>query len=616
MAEAELLNNDPTELVSRIEEASGTLEQGLIARLTSVRLIGDDWSAFQLSLGAKGLTIGTLVLLLVGTALLTYGLTRLAQRLMNRRHGDAKGWRRAGVRIGATLLVFAAMFLLTRFTVADLELRRILRIWVMAVTLYILVRAGLQSLFRGEVRDGAEDSRPGSEGFSRTIQFGILWGLLGIALTATLRIYDTGPALRDVVGTILVSIPAMLLLVYAYARHRHVVEALIAPPGTASRARQHIAASWPWIAIVVIVMTWIALQVGTTVGRPLPPLAIFSTLILVLIAPHLDRIVAQWIERGVNSPSLPIVAVALRKTTRFVVAIAIVCLLLYLWILPLLTALGIEAAEIARRVVEIGLISLAAAFLWNSVSAFTSRVAQSEGHSGTLVEVGGPRSRLGTLLPLLSGTIKIGLLCLTVLTILIAIGINVWPIVGGLSIFGIAIGFGSQTLVKDIVSGLFFLIDDAFRLGEYIEAPGAKGTVEKISVRSVSLRNARGALASVPYGQIGKVVNFSRGWVIEKFAFRVAFDTDVEKVRKMFKEIGKSIAEDPELQPDLLETFKSQGISAVEDGTLIIRGKFKARAGQQFAIKKAVLTAVQKGFCENGIEVVSSPYGPPGSFKK
>jgi small-conductance mechanosensitive channel len=237
-------------------------------------------------------------------------------------------------------------------------------------------------------------------------------------------------------------------------------------------------------------------------------------------------------------------------------------------------------------------------------------MAQSEGHSGSLVEVEGPRSRLGTLLPLISGVVKVTLLATTGLTVLIALGVNVWPIIGGLSIFGIAIGFGSQTLVKDIVSGLFFLIDDAFRLGEYIETPGAKGTVEKISVRSVSLRNARGALASVPYGQIGKVINFSRGWVIEKLVFRVAFDTDVEKVRKIFKTIGQEIAADPELSGDLLEPFKSQGISAVEDGTLIIRGKFKARAGKQFAVKKAVLTSVQKAFRENDIHVVPRPIGP------
>jgi small-conductance mechanosensitive channel len=180
-------------------------------------------------------------------------------------------------------------------------------------------------------------------------------------------------------------------------------------------------------------------------------------------------------------------------------------------------------------------------------------------------------------------------------------------------VFGLAIGFGSQTLVKDVVSGVFFLLDDAFRLGEYIETSGAKGTVERISVRSVSLRHSRGAVATIPYGQIGKIQNFSRDWVIEKLVFRVAFDTDVEKVRKLFKTIGQEIADDPELNGDLLEPFKSQGISSVEDGTLLIRGKFKGRAGRQFAIRKAVLAAVQRTFRDNGIVVVPKPMALPGS---
>jgi small-conductance mechanosensitive channel len=129
----------------------------------------------------------------------------------------------------------------------------------------------------------------------------------------------------------------------------------------------------------------------------------------------------------------------------------------------------------------------------------------------------------------------------------------VWPIITGFSVFGLAIGLGSQTLIKDIVSGLFYLGDDAFRMGEYIETAGSKGTIEKISVRSVSLRHPRGPLATIPYGSIGRVVNFSRDYAIEKIAFRVAMDTDVEKLRKIFKAIGLEQLKDPELAGDLLE---------------------------------------------------------------
>lgn len=146
--------------------------------------------------------------------------------------------------------------------------------------------------------------------------------------------------------------------------------------------------------------------------------------------------------------------------------------------------------------------------------------------------------------------------------------------------------------------------------------PGGQGTVEKISARSVTLRHSRGPAATIPYGQIGKIQNYSRDWIIEKLVFRVAFETDVESVRKLFKQIGRDIRADPELSPDLIEPFKSQGIAAVEDGTLLIRGKFKARAGKQFGIRKAVLAAVRDAFNENGIHVVPRPVPNAGSQSK
>jgi small-conductance mechanosensitive channel len=236
-----------------------------------------------------------------------------------------------------------------------------------------------------------------------------------------------------------------------------------------------------------------------------------------------------------------------------------------------------------------------------------ARISQRDRHDAHGTAAASPRSRLGTLVPLLSLVGKSAIVALAFLSVLVSLGVNVWPLITGLSVFGLAIGFGSQTLVKDIVSGLFFLADDAFRIGEYIETSGAKGTVEKISVRSVTLRNPRGPVATVPYGQISKVVNFSRDWAIEKIQFRVAIDTDVELLRKLFKKIGQDLLEDPELAPGLLETFKSQGISDVEDGTLVVRGKFVAKPGSQTLIRRAVYKAVLQAFRENNIRAVPKP---------
>jgi small-conductance mechanosensitive channel len=103
------------------------------------------------------------------------------------------------------------------------------------------------------------------------------------------------------------------------------------------------------------------------------------------------------------------------------------------------------------------------------------------------------------------------------------------------------------------------------------------------------------------------VVNFSRDYAIEKIAFRLAFDADMELVRKLFKKIGQDLLLDPELAPDIIETFKSQGIANVEDGTLVVRGKFVSKPGAQSMIRRSVLKAVHQAFRDNGIRVVPKP---------
>jgi small-conductance mechanosensitive channel len=286
-----------------------------------------------------------------------------------------------------------------------------------------------------------------------------------------------------------------------------------------------------------------------------------------------------------------------------------ISMLAALWVSPIAVEFGFDMGYVAFRALEMALIATASAFLWNIIGCATQRALHigQNAHPAAEGIAATPRSRLSTLVPLLSGIGKATILAFAFLSIMVSAGVNVWPLITGFSVFGLAIGFGSQTLVKDVVSGLFFLIDDALRFGEYIETSGAKGTVEKISVRSVTLRDTRGSLTTIPYGQIGKIQNFSRDWVVEKLSFRVAFNTDVEAVRTIFKQIGADIAADPELADDLLQPFKSQGIADMDDGTIIIRGSFKAKAGRQAMIRRSVLIAVHKAFREHGIQAVAKP---------
>jgi small-conductance mechanosensitive channel len=212
------------------------------------------------------------------------------------------------------------------------------------------------------------------------------------------------------------------------------------------------------------------------------------------------------------------------------------------------------------------------------------------------------KTRLTTVLPLVHMTLQITIITLTVLLGLSQLGLNITPLLAGAGVVGLAIGFGAQTLVKDIVSGIFFLLDDAFRLGEFIEIEGTVGTVVKISARSLQLRHPNGPVHIIPYGEIPKLTNNSRDYVIMKLKFTVPFDTDMDVVRRLFGKIGEEMMEHPTIGEDFIHPFKFQAVIDVDDVGIVFRGKFTCKPGTQWSIRKQVYMRVQKAFEENNIQ--------------
>ncbi|MEM0908484.1 MAG: mechanosensitive ion channel domain-containing protein, partial [Pseudomonadota bacterium] len=211
------------------------------------------------------------------------------------------------------------------------------------------------------------------------------------------------------------------------------------------------------------------------------------------------------------------------------------------------------------------------------------KIEDEEGPSAVDSEDGmGPgASRLATLLPLLRNVLFITVLTIVGTVVLAGMGVNVAPLFAGAGIIGLAIGFGAQSLIRDIFSGAFFLADDAFRRGEYIDVGGTTGAVEKISLRSFQLRHHNGPLHTIPFGSISQLTNYSRDWVIMKLKLRLVYGTDIEKVRKLVKKLGQQIAADPEVGPLFLEPLKSQGVVEMEDSAMICRVKFMTKPGDQ-----------------------------------
>ena len=213
----------------------------------------------------------------------------------------------------------------------------------------------------------------------------------------------------------------------------------------------------------------------------------------------------------------------------------------------------------------------------------------------------GGASRLATLLPLFRNFLLAIIFVAFALIALTNIGINVSALFAGAGVVGLAIGFGAQALVRDIFSGAFFLFDDAFRKGEYIDIGSVKGTVEKISVRSFQLRHHLGPLHTVPFGEIQHLTNFSRDWVMMKLKLRVTYDTDVEKVRKLVKKLGQELLEDEVVGHQFLQPLKSQGVIEMQDSAMIIRVKFMTKPGDQWILRKRVYQEIRDLFEREGI---------------
>ncbi len=384
---------------------------------------------------------------------------------------------------------------------------------------------------------------------------------------------------------------------------------------------ERMAAWWPGIAIGILIANWLFMRFILSTGYTgISPARGAIISLLVIILPFLDTMV-----RGIASHLVPplagegAIAEKAREATRLSYIRMGRVILISLVFLLAVKLMGLSLVNIAQsgfgaRVAS-GLVGflmiLALGYLaWEITSVVINRklaremqasAPDTEGESGG--EGGGAgATRMATVLPILRLTLQTTIVVLCVLLALGQIGVNITPLLAGAGVLGLAIGFGAQTLVKDVVSGVFFLLDDAFRMGEYIDVGGTAGTVEKISVRSLQLRGVTGPVHVLPYGSISRLTNHSRDWVIMKLKFTIPFDTDIDKVRKLFKKIGQEMMQEPELAARFLEPFKGQGAADVTDVGIVVRGKFTTRPGDQWEVRKQVYNRVQKAFEENGIE--------------
>ncbi|NKM96210.1 mechanosensitive ion channel family protein [Rhizobium leguminosarum] len=342
----------------------------------------------------------------------------------------------------------------------------------------------------------------------------------------------------------------------------------------------------------------------------------FWTLVVITLLPltvsvaHdiIRRIVQSGEGQAVEDPAIVGWSVVIMQTLRNGLIVVAALLIARAWNVNLsdLAAAETVTTRLIRAGIRIVIVLLVTDVIWKLASTLIDSQMAMASRSVQAGHQEGPdarrRQRLNTLLPILRNVLFLAIGAVGFLMILDAVGIQIGPLLAGAGVVGIAVGFGAQTLVKDIISGVFYLFDDAFRIGEYIQAAKYKGTVEGFSLRSIRLRHHRGPVTIVPFGELGAVQNLSRDWVIDIITLTLNYDSDLEEVRKTIKRIGVEILEDAELGPNIIEPLKMQGIEQMADYGVQIRLKFMTKPGEQFGVRRKALAMLKKTFAEKGIQ--------------
>jgi small-conductance mechanosensitive channel len=353
-----------------------------------------------------------------------------------------------------------------------------------------------------------------------------------------------------------------------------------------------VGAAFLWVLWVARAMLgfWLLLIVVTL------PLAIAVT----------RRAVDHLLRPAGAAPAGPsVLAVCVERGVRAVLLIGAVAVLAWGWGVPM-SALGGQDAGwslILHGLLSAVVILLVADVLWQAAKAAIDRkLAEAADAGPPNSEEARRRARLRTLLPIFRHILFFLVIAIAAMMALSALGVQIGPLIAGAGVVGVAVGFGAQTLVRDIIAGMFYLLDDAFRVGEYIQSGNYKGTVEGFSLRSIKLRHHRGPLYTVPFGLLGAIQNQSRDWVIDKITIGVTYDSDIDLAKKLIRQIGSDLAKNPAFASLIIEPLKMQGVDALGDFAVQLRAKMMTLPGEQFVIRRQAYSMIKKAFDANGIK--------------
>jgi small-conductance mechanosensitive channel len=383
--------------------------------------------------------------------------------------------------------------------------------------------------------------------------------------------------------------------------------------GIAALLRNRFANAWHWIALFVLVASWLIWAVEMAHGYTAMLHYLLETVLLVAAGRVTLLLILGLVDRGMRAPDEDTGTYASMQTRiRHYHPAATLVVRFNVYLACTLGLLQIYGADIfhwlSSSVLGAHLVSASLTFLVTLVLAFgiweCANLAMDRYLARLQAEAQRSKAaRVKTLLPLLRTTLSITIFVVAGLMILSEIGINIAPLLAGAGIVGVAIGFGSQKLVQDLITGIFLLLENAMQVGDWVTVSGLSGTVEALSIRTIRLRALDGSVHIVPFSSVTSVTNLNRGQGNASVNVTVEFGEDTDHVAETLKQIVTEMREDAELSAKMLSDLQLWGVDKVDGAAVTMVGQIVCIDSGRWAVQREFNRRMKRRFQELGIRI-------------
>jgi small conductance mechanosensitive channel len=388
--------------------------------------------------------------------------------------------------------------------------------------------------------------------------------------------------------------------------------------GVLALLRNRIAAHWHIIAIVYLMALWLVWALDIQDGFSLLLHLSVATAVVLVLARLATIAAVGTLARAARVP--PHVAErypgleARVGSYHPLLRVLLQCVIGVITLVALFQVWGLDAfawfshGTIGERLISacgtIGVTLLLSLLVWEAANAAMQR------HLARLVREGqaARSARLRTLMPMLGTTLLVSICLVAGMMILGEIGVNIAPLLAGAGVLGIAIGFGSQKLVQDIITGLFLLLENAMQVGDSVTLGGLSGTVEKLSVRTIRLRALDGSVHIIPFSAVTTVTNMTRDFGYAVIDIEVSVNEDPDRIGEVLRDIGHEMRAEPRWATVIRDDIDVLGVDRFLPTTLVLRARLRTMPAQRWAVARELNLRIKHRFDELAIESPMTSY--------